>query len=67
MITKDMTIQEIVARYPESIPVFERYGLGCILCLGAELENLEEGADFHGVRLEDLLRDLNAAPRRHQD
>ncbi len=60
MITKEMTIQEIVARYPESIPVFERYGLGCIVCLGAEFENLEAGASFHGVRLADLLRDLRA-------
>ncbi len=65
MITKDMTIQEIVSRYPESIPVFERYGLGCILCLGAEFENLEAGASFHGVRVEDLLRDLNALERKN--
>ena len=59
MITKDMTIQEIVARYPESIPVFERYGLGCIVCLAAEFENLEAGAMVHGVEVSDLLRDLN--------
>ncbi len=65
MITKDMTIQEIVSRYPESVPVFERYGLGCILCLAAEFENLEAGASFHGVRVEDLLRDLNALDRKN--
>ncbi len=58
-ITKDMTIQEIVARYPKSIPVFERYGLGCCVCLAAEFENLEAGAIFHGVNVDDLLRDLN--------
>ncbi len=58
-ITKDMTIQEIVARYPNSIPVFERYGLGCIVCLAAEFENLEAGATVHGVSLDDLLWDLN--------
>ncbi len=58
-ITKDMTIQEIVARYPNCIPVFERYGLGCIVCLAAEFENLEAGAIVHGVNLDDLLWDLN--------
>ncbi|MGE5620434.1 MAG: DUF1858 domain-containing protein [Sphingomonadaceae bacterium] len=58
-ITKDMTIQEIVSRRPESIPVFERYGLGCYVCLAAEFENLEAGATLHGINLEDLLRDLN--------
>jgi hybrid cluster-associated redox disulfide protein len=59
-----MTIQEIVARYPESIPVFERYGLGCIACLAAEFENLEAGANFHSVKVNDLLRDLNGAERK---
>ncbi len=59
VITKDMTIQEVVAQHPESIPVFERYGLGCIVCLAAEFENLEAGAIVHGVKVSDLLRDLN--------
>lgn len=59
-ITKDMTIQEIVARYPQSVPVFERYGLGCCGCLAAEFENLEAGAVVHRVNLNNLLRDLNA-------
>lgn len=63
MITKDMTIQEIVARHPETIPVFERYGLGCYTCLAGEFENLESGAVFHRVSLEDLLRDLRLAAR----
>ena len=63
MITKDMTIQEIVARYPETIPVFERYGLGCFTCLAGEFENLESGAIVHGVRVEELLRDLQSAAK----
>ena len=63
MITKEMTIQDIVARYPESIPVFERYGLSCIGCLGAEFESLEAGTSFHGIRLEEILRDLNSVRR----
>ncbi len=58
-ITKDMTIQEIVSNYPNSIPVFERYGLGCFVCLAAEFEDLEAGAIVHGVNLDDLLWDLN--------
>lgn len=60
-ITKEMMIQEIVARYPETISVFERYGLGCYGCLAAEFENLEDSAKVHSVMLPELLRDLNAA------
>ncbi len=58
-ITKEMTIQEVVAGYPESISVFDRYGLACCGCLAGEFENLEAGASFHGVNLDDLLWDLN--------
>ncbi len=63
LITKDMTIQEIASRYPDTIRVFERYGLGCCGCLASEFENLEAGALLHGVKLNDLLRDLNALKR----
>ena len=63
LISKDMTIQEIVARYPETIPIFERYGLGCCTCLAGEFEDLEAGAILHGVKLHDLLKDLNALER----
>jgi hybrid cluster-associated redox disulfide protein len=60
MITKDMTIQEVVAKYPKMVSIFERYGLGCCGCLAAEFENLESGAIVHGIKVEDLLMDLNA-------
>jgi hybrid cluster-associated redox disulfide protein len=63
MITEDMKIQDIVVRFPETIPVFQRYGLGCYTCLAGEFEDLKSGAIVHGVRLEDLLRDLRAAMR----
>lgn len=64
-ITKEMMIQEIVALYPETISVFERYGLGCHGCLAAEFENLEDSAKVHSVKLPALLRDLNAAQARN--
>jgi hybrid cluster-associated redox disulfide protein len=63
MITEDMKIQDIVVRFPETIPVFQRYGLGCYTCLAGEFEDLKSGAIVHGVRLEDLLRDLRTAMR----
>ncbi|ADG82272.1 hypothetical protein Tfer_1982 [Thermincola ferriacetica] len=28
-ITKDMSIMEIVMKYPKTIPVFQSYGMGC--------------------------------------
>jgi hybrid cluster-associated redox disulfide protein len=29
MITKDMTITEIVSKYPKTVEVFQRYDMGC--------------------------------------
>jgi hybrid cluster-associated redox disulfide protein len=63
MITEDMKIQDIVVRFPETIPVFQRYGLGCYTCVAGEFENLKSGAILHGVRMEELLRDLRAVAR----
>jgi hybrid cluster-associated redox disulfide protein len=60
MITKDMTITEILRRYPETLPVFKRYGLDCYDCQIAEVEDLEHGASVHKVDIDSLISDLNS-------
>ena len=60
-ITKEMAIGEIVQKYPETVRVFFAHGLMCIGCAAARFENLEQGATAHGIEIEALLTDLNAA------
>lgn len=60
-ITKDMGIIDIVQQYPETLQVFQKYGLGCIGCAAARFENLEAGAKVHGIDVDDFIADLNAA------
>ncbi len=60
-ITKDMSIIEIVQKYPQTIEVFRNYGLGCIGCAAARFENLEQGAAAHGINPDELVVDLNKA------
>jgi hybrid cluster-associated redox disulfide protein len=60
-ISRDMAIGQIVQDYPETIQVFLRHGLMCIGCAVARFENLEQGARAHGIDVEVLLKDLNAA------
>jgi hybrid cluster-associated redox disulfide protein len=60
-ITKDMPIAEIVRDHPETVRVFLSHGLMCIGCAAARFENLEQGAMAHGLDVEALLKDLNAA------
>ncbi len=59
MIAKDMTIGEIIRRYPQTLPIFERYGLTCYECQIAEYEALEHGAGVHKIDVERLLEELN--------
>ena len=60
-VTKEMSIIEIVQQYPEALPVFAKYGLGCIGCAAARFENLEAGAKVHGIDPDKMVEDLNAA------
>ena len=61
VINKDTPIGEIVEKYPQTVEVFLRHGLMCFGCAVARFENLEQGAMAHGINVELLLKDLNAA------
>ena len=58
-ITKEMTFNEVLRAYPDTVKILRKYGMNCFGCLGAEAESLEYGAVAHGVDLESLLKDLN--------
>jgi len=59
MITKDMKIGEICRRYPQTVPVLKRFGLDCLECQIADLEELGHGAGVHKVDIDTLLIELN--------
>ena len=59
-ITKDMGIIEVLQAHPETIEVFQKYGLGCLGCAAARFENLEAGAKVHGFDPEAMVADINA-------
>lgn len=59
MVTKGMSIREIIQKYPETISVFNQYGFGCAGCQAALFENIEQGARVHGINTDILVEDLN--------
>jgi len=59
MIRKDMKIEDILRNFPQTIPVFRRFGIDCGQCQLSAYEDLEHGAKVHGIDLESLLRGLN--------
>lgn len=61
MITKEMTVSDVLEMGDCYEKVFEKYLLTCAGCPGASMETLEEAAKGHGVNLEKLLDDLNKA------
>lgn len=58
-ITKDMSIMEVVQRYPDTMMVFMYAGMGCFGCHAAQFENIEEGALVHGIDPDKLVDALN--------
>ena len=61
MITKDTGIIEAVQNHPEILQVFAEYGLGCVGCMAARFETLEQGAAAHGIDIDALVADWNKA------
>ncbi len=59
MITKEMSMNEILDIDERIADILTSYGLDCQNCSGAQGETLEEAAKGHGVVLEDLIRALN--------
>lgn len=59
MITRDMTIGEIVRSNPSSVEILMSFGMGCVGCPSAQAETLEEAAMVHGMDIEKLLEALN--------
>ncbi|MCF0149132.1 MAG: DUF1858 domain-containing protein [Clostridium sp.] len=59
MITKDMTIGEVVRIKENAAEILMSFGMGCIGCPSAQAESVEDAAKVHGLNLEALLEALN--------
>ncbi|TFG12381.1 DUF1858 domain-containing protein [Candidatus Thorarchaeota archaeon] len=58
-IKKDMTIAEVVMKWPETAGTFMEWGLHCYGCAVAKYENVEQGAVAHGIDPDKLVEALN--------
>jgi len=59
MITRDMTIEDVIRKYPKTVEVFRKFGLDCMECQIAAFEAVEHGAGVHHVNVEKLVEELN--------
>ena len=59
MITKDMTIMEVLQTNRNTAGVFASYNMGCIGCLAAHGETVEQAAVHHGIDVDEMIEKLN--------
>lgn len=61
-VKRDMTIGDVVKKFPVAAEVFMEYGLHCVGCHVSYWETIEEGARGHGMSDEEIdmmVRDAN--------
>ena len=58
-ITADMVIHDVVAKYPQTVKVFQGHGLPCTACQVGARESVAAGARTHRLDADSLVRDLN--------
>jgi len=59
MITKEMTIREVLQKDPKTADVFMKYGMHCLGCPSATGESVAQAAMVHGIDVDKLMEDLN--------
>ncbi|ENZ00211.1 DUF1858 domain-containing protein [Clostridium thermobutyricum] len=59
MITKEMTIGEVIKMDPTRAEVLMSFGMGCIGCPSSQAETIEQAAMVHGLNIDALLEALN--------
>ena len=57
-LSADRTVDEVLDRWPETIPTFFRYRMACVGCPMAPFETLVEVADIYGLDVDCFLSEL---------
>ena len=60
-IAKEMTISEVLSKYPGTLSIFAKYNLPCFNCPVAQAETIEQASKLHSINLEKFIKDLNKA------
>lgn len=59
MITKEMTLAQIIQIKEDAPQILMNFGMGCVGCPSSQAESLEDAAMVHGLNLDELLQALN--------
>jgi hybrid cluster-associated redox disulfide protein len=59
MITKEMTVGQVLKSYPQTVQVFMELGMHCLGCPSSTMESIEGAALTHGRNADELITQLN--------
>lgn len=59
MITPDLPMNEILSKWPETIPILMAHGFSCVGCYMSAFDTLGDALKVHGLPREPILADLN--------
>ncbi len=59
LITKDMLIEEVVTKYPQTVQVFVKHAIPALVCGDPVWGTVEEVVTENGGDLEAILKELN--------
>lgn len=58
LLTSNLTVAEVLARWPQTAPVFLRHRMACVGCPMAPFETLTDVAAIYGLHLSHFLAEL---------
>lgn len=61
MLTKEMTVGQVLKLYPQTVQVFLELGMHCLGCPSSTMESIEGAALTHGQKPDELVAKLNKA------
>lgn len=59
MITKEITIGELLTINSDVAPILMSAGMHCLGCPSAQAESIEDAAAVHGINVDDLVEQIN--------
>ena len=59
MITKEMSISQVLSIDMATAPILMAYGMHCMGCPFSQMESLEMGCAAHGTDADELVKKLN--------
>ncbi len=61
MISKEMTVGQVLRLYPQTVQIFLGLGMHCLGCPSSTMESIEGAAMTHGKDVDGLVEQLNKA------